>query len=135
MWGFESYKSTMMLETRLNQTWILPCLRPFSGECLHPRALPPIKHKVNSGGYFECRAPGVWVQDKYKDKPKLKHEAINSLVTLWQLSWILRLVSICTYEIWRKGWMCFIQFHANVSFYDIFCNRGNNGFYYLLMHH
>ncbi len=51
-----------MLETRLNQTWILPCLRPFSGECLHPRALPPTKHKVNRGGYFECGAPGVWVQ-------------------------------------------------------------------------
>jgi len=66
-WKFELYKRTMMLETRylktrLNQTWILPCLRPCSGECPHPRALPTIKHKVNRGGYFECGAPGAWVQ-------------------------------------------------------------------------
>jgi hypothetical protein len=49
------------LKIRLNQTWILPCLRPLSGECPHPTALPTIKHKVNRGGYFECGAPGVWV--------------------------------------------------------------------------
>jgi len=65
-WKIELYKRTMMLETRyqktrLNQTWILPCLRPSSGECPHPRALPTIKHKVNRGGYFECGAPGAWV--------------------------------------------------------------------------
>jgi hypothetical protein len=66
-WKFELYKRTLMLETRylktrLNQTWILPCLRPCSGECRHPRALPTIKHKVNRGDYFECGAPGAWVQ-------------------------------------------------------------------------